>query len=140
MLLQGYWTDSQRPTHKINSICYHQAMKIEHFKKKLEEDKLRLEIELENIGRRNPAVPDDWEMMPMETDNESDIVDQAGVVTDRENDIAVLADLESRYDSILSALSRIEKKTYGKCEVCGKEIREDRLEADPSATTCIEHL
>jgi len=115
-------------------------MKIEHFKKKLEEDKLRLEIELENIGRRNPAVPDDWEMMPMETDNESDIVDQAGVVTDRENDIAVLADLESRYDSILSALSRIEKKTYGKCEVCGKEIREDRLEADPSATTCIEHL
>ena len=76
----------------------------------------------------------------METNTESDPIDQAGVVTDRENDAAVLADLESRYDTILSALERIEKKEYGKCEVCGKEINEARLEADPSATTCIEHL
>jgi len=49
-------------------------MKIEHFKKKLEEEKTRLETELGNIGRRNPAVPDDWEMMPMEMDNESDLL------------------------------------------------------------------
>ena len=31
-----------------------------------------------------------------------------------ENNSAILADLEARYDTILSALSRIEKKTYGK--------------------------
>jgi RNA polymerase-binding transcription factor DksA len=115
-------------------------MKFEHFKKKLEAEKALLESELGTVGRKNPAVPNDWEQSPMETNTESDPIDQAGVVTDRENDAAVLADLESRYDAIIAALERIEKRTYGKCEVCGKEIKEERLEVEPSATACVEHL
>ncbi len=115
-------------------------MKTEYFKKKLEAEKARLESELGNIGRKNPAVPNDWEPAPLEIDTESDIVDQAGIVVNRENDVAILADLESRYDAVLAALSRIGKKEYGKCDVCGNEIKKERLEADPAATTCIEHL
>jgi len=121
-------------------VWYHHAMKIEHFKKKLEAEKARLESELGSIGRKNPAVPNDWELAPMEADVESDIIDQANIAADCENEVAVLADLESRYDMVLSALSRIEKKEYGKCEVCKKEIKEERLEANPTATTCVEHL
>jgi len=93
-----------------------------------------------NIGRRNPMVPDDWEPVPLETSAESDPVDQADVIMNQENDAAILADLEARYDGILAALLRIEKKTYGKCEVCGEIIGETRLEADPAATTCVKHL
>jgi len=115
-------------------------MKIEYFKKKLEEEKIKLESRMGSIGRKNPAVPGDWEPAPLDPSIESDPIDQADVITNRENDVAVLIDLEARYDAILSALSRIDKNTYGKCEVCGKEIVEERLEADPSATTCIEHL
>lgn len=115
-------------------------MKTEHFRKKLEAEKARLESEMGNIGRRNPSVPDDWEPMPSETGTEADLVDQADAVTSRESNAAILADLEARYDTILSALSRIEKKTYGKCEVCGKKIEEARLEAEPAATTCVAHL
>ena len=92
------------------------------------------------VGRRNPAVPGDWEPMPSETGMEADLADQADVTMSREGNAAILADLEARYDTILSALARMEKKTYGKCEVCGKKIEEARLEADPSATTCVEHL
>ncbi len=95
---------------------------------------------MENMGRRNPAVPDDWELAPIDVGTESDIADQADVIMKHESDTAILADLEARYDTILSAISRIEKKNYGKCEVCGKEIGEARLEADPAATTCVEHL
>ena len=87
-------------------------MKFEHFRKKLEVEKTRLESELGNLGRKNPAVPGDWEPAPLETNTESDIIDQAGVVVDRENDVAILADLESRYDAILSALLRIAKKYH----------------------------
>jgi len=58
----------------------------------------------------------------------------------REGNAAILADLEARYDLVLEALRRIENNTYGKCEVCGKTIEEERLEADPSARTCIEHI
>ena len=115
-------------------------MKTEHFKKKLEATKAKLELEMGSVGQRNPAVPGDWEPVPSEVGMESDLADQADVVMSREGNAAILADLEARYDTILAALSRIEKKTYGKCEVCGKKIEEARLEADPAATTCVEHL
>jgi RNA polymerase-binding transcription factor DksA len=36
------------------------------------------------------------------------------------------------------ALERIGSGEYGRCEVCGKEIPEERLEAVPWATLCIE--
>ncbi|MDN3453995.1 MULTISPECIES: TraR/DksA C4-type zinc finger protein [unclassified Psychrobacter] len=38
-----------------------------------------------------------------------------------------------------NALGRIENGTYGECEVCGKQIEEQRLEALPYATLCMEH-
>lgn len=115
-------------------------MKKERFRKKLEAEKVRLEAEMGSVGRRNPGVPGDWEPVPSETGTESDLADQADIVMSRESNTAILADLEARYDTIISALERIEKGKYGRCEVCNKEITEARLEADPSATTCIEHL
>ena len=115
-------------------------MKTEHFKKKLEAEKTRLEAEMGSIGRQNPAVPGDWEPVPSEIGMEADLVDQADVTMSRESNAAILADLEARYDTILSALSRIEKKKYGLCEVCNGKIEEARLEADPAATTCVKHL
>lgn len=115
-------------------------MKTEQFKKKLEAEKAKLELEMGSVGRRNPVVPGDWEPIPSETGVEADLADQADVVMSRESNTAILADLEARYDSILSALSRIEKKTYGKCEVCSGAIEEARLGADPAAMTCIKHL
>ncbi len=93
-----------------------------------------------SVGRKNPSVPDDWEPVPSETGTEADLADQADVVMSRESNIAILSDLEARYDTVLAALARIEKKTFGKCEVCGKEIEEARLGANPTATTCIAHL
>ena len=115
-------------------------MKIKHFKQKLEAERDKLESEMGSVGRKNPSVPGDWESIPSETGMESDLADQADVVMSRESNTAILADLEARYDTILSALQRIEKGAYGKCEVCGGAIEEARLEADPSATTCVKHL
>ncbi|HET9641270.1 MAG TPA: TraR/DksA C4-type zinc finger protein [Candidatus Paceibacterota bacterium] len=114
-------------------------MKTEHFRKKLEAEKTRLESEMASVGRRNPAVPGDWEPMPTEVGAESDLADQADIIMGREGNAAILADLEARYDTTVEALKRVEQGTYGKCEVCGKPIEEKRLEAEPAAITCIEH-
>lgn len=114
-------------------------MRTESYKKKLLEQKARLESELASVGRKNAAVPGDWELAPSEIGIESDLADQADVVMGLENNAAILADLEARYDTILVALKRIDEKTYGICEVCGKKIEEERLEANPAATTCVEH-
>src|SRR3989344_964078 len=115
-------------------------MRIKHFRQRLETEKDRLEREMSSVGRRNPSVPGDWESIPSETGMEADLADQADVVMSRESNTAILADLEARYDTIISALKRIEKGKYGKCEVCGDKIEDARLEADPSATTCTKHL
>lgn len=115
-------------------------MKTEHFRKKLEAEKARLESEMGSVGRKNPAVPGDWEAIPSETGTEADLIDQADIVTSRETNTAILADLEARYDSIVAALARMEKGTYGKCEECGAKIEEARLEADPTATTCMRDM
>jgi DnaK suppressor protein len=114
-------------------------MNTELLKQKLEEEKVKIESEMEKIGQRNPAVPNDWETAPEELGIEADLVDQADIIIDRENTSAIFADLEARYDTILEALHRIEKGIYGICEVCQAPIEEPRLNADPSAMTCIEH-
>ncbi|MBI2409850.1 TraR/DksA C4-type zinc finger protein [Candidatus Kaiserbacteria bacterium] len=114
-------------------------MKSERFKDRLQAEKAALESSLATVGRKNENVPGDWEPVPPEGGAESDPADQADIITSRENDAAVLADLEARYDMVLAALSRIEAETYGICEICGKPIEEARLEADPAATTCIAH-
>lgn len=115
-------------------------MHTENFKQKLEEEKVRLESEMGSVGRRNTAVPNDWEVLPSEIGVEADVVDQADVVIGNESNAAILADLEARYDTVLGALARIENDTYGVCEVCGGVIEEGRLAADPAATTCVAHL
>ncbi len=107
---------------------------------RLEAEKTKLEAEMGNIGRRNLAVPNDWESLPGETGAEPDSVDQADVIISSEGNAAILADLEARYDTVLAALGNIEKGTYGTCTVCGAAIEEARLKADPAAMTCIEHV
>ncbi len=115
-------------------------MQTASFKKRLEKEKSQLELQMSSVGRLNPEVPNDWEPVPTETGLEADLVDQADVIVSREGNTAILADLEAQYDAVLLALKNIEKGTYGTCKVCGDKIDEARLDADPSASTCKEHL
>ena len=108
-------------------------------RKSLEEERSRLESEMKSLGQPNPSVPGDWELAPGTAETEPDILDQAEIATSREDNAAVLADLEARYANVTEALSRIEGGTYGRCEVCGTSIEEARLAADPSAMTCMTH-
>lgn len=114
-------------------------MDTEPYRIRLEDAKMALEHEMSSVGRRNPRVPDDWEPAPIENGLEADQADQADVFVAQETNAAILSDLEARYDAILSALGRIEKQTYGFCSVCGEAIEHERLDADPSSTTCIAH-
>lgn len=114
-------------------------MNTEHFKQKLVEEKAKIESEMEKMGQRNPRVANDWEVAPEEPGIEPDMMDQVDIIVERENTAAIFADLEARYDTVLHALEKIAKGTYGVCEVCTTPIEEARLEAEPAATTCIEH-
>ena len=110
------------------------------FKIKLEKELKLIEEEMGRVGRKNPSNSNDWEAV--ETDMNADLADSDEVADEQENfseNTSILSKLEPQYNDIKLALEKIKKGTYGKCEVGGEEIPEKRLEANPSAKTCIKH-
>lgn len=117
------------------------AIDYDYFKDKLEKEKAYLEGELAKIGRINPDNPSDWEPIPTEKDpSQADPNTVADSVEDYEENAAIVNTLESRYADVKSGLDKIKHGTYGLCQVCNKEISKERLEANPSARTCREHM
>jgi len=113
----------------------------DYFKKKLEEEKKLVEKELEKVGRRNPDNLSDWEAKPVAPDaSQADENTVADAIEGYEENMSLVNTLESRYQDIRSGLDKIKHNVYGTCQVCNKEIEFDRLDANPSARTCKEHM
>jgi RNA polymerase-binding protein DksA len=64
--------------------------------------------------------------------------DHASALMDREIDETLEGYGERLVQAIDEALARIDDGTYGICAVCGKPIPEERLDAIPYATLCVE--
>ena len=61
----------------------------------------------------------------------------ATIAFEREQVAALLAQARRRVDELRSALERTRAGAYGRCESCGQPIGDARLEARPTARTCI---
>jgi DnaK suppressor protein len=66
------------------------------------------------------------------------LADAASETYERELDEGLEEDAQAQLREVETALARIEAGTYGTCEVCGKEIPEERLEAVPWTKLCID--
>jgi len=66
------------------------------------------------------------------------LADQGTETFERERDTSVLQRVEAQLREVDDALARLDAGTYGRCEICGKEIAEARLEAMPAARYCLE--
>ena len=109
-------------------------------KEKLETEKNKLVEQLGDIGRYDPETGD-WEAVPEENPvPESDQNDMADRFEDYEGRSSTLNILEQRLKKVLDALKGLGRKSFGRCEVCGKDIETDRMEANPAAKTCKEHI
>lgn len=118
------------------------AIDYDYFKNKLEKEKKTLEKELAKVGRINPDNPSDWEAIPPK-DRDTDLADEntvADSIEGYEDNVAIVKTLEERYKDLKSGLDKIKHGVYGLCQICQKEIELERLEANPSARTCIEHM
>jgi DnaK suppressor protein len=112
---------------------------IEKLKKKLLQEKNRLEGDLKSFAKKDSAMKDDWDSefpqmdKGLQTEDEmSDEVEEYG------NELAVEYPLEEQLRDVNFALEKIEKGKYGICENCGKEISFERLKVNPSAKLCID--
>jgi len=109
-------------------------------KEKLESEKNILLGQLHDIGTLNPET-NEWEAIPEELNSrESDQNDMADRFEDFEARSTMTKTLEARLNSILSALKGLNRESFGRCEVCKKDIEMDRMEVNPAAKTCKKHL
>ncbi len=65
--------------------------------------------------------------------------DVATETFEREKDFSILEQVEAELADVERALRRIDDGRYGKCEACGAEIGDDRLDAMPATRFCITH-
>jgi RNA polymerase-binding transcription factor DksA len=110
------------------------------YKEKLEKELALVESEMNEIARQNPSNPKDWEAVETNMDSAgADANEVADEMESFEENQGIIRELEPQYNDIKVALDKIKNGTYGICEAGGEEIPEARLEANPSARTCIEH-
>jgi RNA polymerase-binding transcription factor DksA len=113
---------------------------LEKYKAKLKEEKELVLKELGTVGRKNPDNPEDWEATPGDTnDRSADSNRLADNIEEYENHTAILKQLEAQLVDIKRAEAKMGDGTYGICEVSGKPIPEERLNANPAARTLVEH-
>jgi RNA polymerase-binding protein DksA len=104
---------------------------VEHFRGLLLEERGRIAEAIENLQEENAGSMEDE--VP-----ETGIADTGTVTLDRELDYSLEENATRVLHEIDAALERIEAGTYGTCTRCGKKIDEERLEAMPYATLCID--
>ncbi len=72
------------------------------------------------------------------SDSPEDFGDAGQPLSQEAEDQAVAAQLRERLETIDRALARLEAGTYGRSVLSGKQIPDQRLEADPAAELTVE--
>jgi RNA polymerase-binding protein DksA len=111
------------------------AIDTERFRKRLLEDRARAQGALDYLHDENPGSMED-ETQEIPSDNHPG--DVATITFDREIDYTLEENEERLIAEIDAALERIEDGTFGLCQTCGNPIGEERLEAVPYTTQCID--
>lgn len=122
--------------------CYDLGMPLnkQKIKEKLEKERDELVGQMGDMGKMNPKTGE-WEAMPEAQDfPEADSNDQADRFEEFESRSSMMKDLGRRLTNILAALKNFNKASFGKCEVCKKDIELARMEANPAAKTCKKHI
>ncbi len=106
-------------------------MNTDRFRDLLLEERGRVTDAIEYLQKENAGSLEE------ETPETGD-ADTATVTVDREMDYSLEENSAHVLTEIDAALARIADGSYGSCSRCGKPIGEERLEAMPYATLCIE--
>jgi RNA polymerase-binding protein DksA len=112
------------------------VLDIEHFRRRLLEERKRVVGAIDNLHSENPGSIADETDEPTFQDNH--LGDIATVTFDREMATTLEDNATHVLAEINAALARIDADTYGLCERCGEPIGAERLEALPWATLCID--
>jgi DnaK suppressor protein len=119
-------TELERAETRMNREALRQRLLLE--RERLEHEIAELDADLsESLEDSSEESPYDQHM-----------AETAAVTLDREIDLTLQENALASVAQIDRALAKLENGSYGKCDKCGKPIGEDRLQAAPFATLCID--
>jgi RNA polymerase-binding protein DksA len=111
------------------------VLNTQHFRDLLLERRSRVANALHHLHEQNSnSLEDETE----EETYDNHLADSATATLNREIDYTLEENSEHVLAAIEDALNRIEEGTFGTCVRCGRAIAEERLEAIPYATRCID--
>jgi len=97
----------------------------------------RLELELQEIESRAARAGESERLNELSSYDDLP-ADLASVTFEREKDLAIGESVEGLLNQVRTALEKIERRTYGTCDACGRPIKKARLKALPFATLCLD--
>jgi RNA polymerase-binding protein DksA len=111
------------------------VLNTEHFRTLLLERRSGVANALHHLHEQNSnSLEEETE----EETYDNHLADSATATLNREIDYTLEENSEHVLAAIDEALTRIEEGTFGTCARCGQAIAEERLEAIPYATRCID--
>lgn len=114
-------------------------MELNHAKELLSQERSELTDLAERV-RESGGLDESQEESTGELTNfDQHLGDHATDTFEREKDRSIGAGIAAKLSEIDAALERIEQGEYGVCEVCGRQIADERLEAVPATRFCREH-
>lgn len=111
------------------------SLDLDHFRKELESERERLLAALAGVNHEGSLTEETGDLSIGRDDH---IADSATETYMRELDGGLEENAEHLIVEVDAALKRIDDGAFGTCVVCGKPIGEERLEAVPYATLCID--
>ena len=111
------------------------SIDLDRFRRELESEQARLRHALAAVNHEGSLIEESGDLAIGSGDH---LADSATDTFMRELDEGLGENAEHILGEIEEALRRIDVGTYGVCLVCGRSIGEDRLEAVPYATLCID--
>jgi RNA polymerase-binding transcription factor len=102
---------------------------------RLEEERVQLDTQLTTIETDSFASTQSDSSGDVGLDDEP--ADAGTATFEREKDLSIENNVRDLLRKIDGALKRIEAKTFGLCERCGKPIEKARIKALPYAELCI---
>jgi RNA polymerase-binding transcription factor DksA len=120
------------------------GLDVQKYRRRLQEMQAQLEADLaatrqdaveQDGGTAEPGSGQHWEHAAYG----DHLADDGTELFEREKLITLEATLRDHLRLVQHAVARIDEGTYGACERCGRPIGEERLDAMPETTLCLEH-
>lgn len=111
------------------------SIDVEAFRERLEGERERLERARQTVNHTGSLLEESGDLAIGAGDH---LADSATETFMRELDGGLDENAERVLSEIEAALQRIDDGTFGTCTVCGRPIGEERLDAVPYATLCID--